>query len=353
MDQIKITVVGAKQDGISVIVCCYNSASRIEPTLKHLFSQKVNSKINWEIIVVDNNSSDNTSEKASLLYQEFGTDIPMTIVDEPQPGLMHARRKGIDSAQYEYLLFVDDDNWLGSHYVDLSYVFMNSNPQIGVLGGLGSPEFKSNKPPWFDNFSYCYAVGKQALNNTRSAEVSHVYGAGMTIRHSAWHKLAKVNFTSILTGRKGESLTSGEDNEICLAIRLARYKVHYLAQLSFKHELPSNRINWIYLRKLFLGFGEAKARLDIYSIAISNSPIPKDGRLPFWFNRVVYLLTELIKKDGWLLTQSLVFNLEGRGELLTAIAKWGQIKAIINMRKNYLDLYKSVYDLKQKLENVE
>ena len=339
-----------KKDGVSIIICCYNSANRIEQTLKHIFAQEVAADISWELVLVDNNSSDNTTEITKNCHQNLGPNVKLNLVAETEPGLMAARRKGIAVSEFEILLFVDDDNWLEPHYVSTSYSFLKTHPKVGILGGFGEPELNCEAPGWFKDFAYCYATGKQAESETEPVSVTHVYGAGMAIRHSAWNRLAEVNFNSLLTGRKGNALTSGEDNEICLAIRLAGYEIYYDPKLGFKHELPSDRISWDYLRRMFLGFGQAKASLDIYKSVLNGTPEPKDGKLPYWFNRVVYLL-RLLKKDIPLLVRSRFSLMEGNEELLFALGRLGHIKGIYQSRKDYLQNILSVYRLRERLDS--
>ncbi len=55
--------------GVSVIICCYNSSSRIIPTLQNLVKQRVPNHIPWEVIVVNNASTDNTGEVAKETWQ--------------------------------------------------------------------------------------------------------------------------------------------------------------------------------------------------------------------------------------------------------------------------------------------
>src|SRR5260221_11052912 len=103
--------------GISVIVCCFNSATRISPTLKHLYNQKNISSSSWEIIIINNCSTDNTTEKATQVWDSFSSNKPsFKIVNESTPGLSVARQKGIDESYYDYVLFCDDDNWLEENY---------------------------------------------------------------------------------------------------------------------------------------------------------------------------------------------------------------------------------------------
>src|SRR4051812_6307044 len=106
--------------GISVVICCYNSSEIIGETLQHLFKQKFICYLDWEIVIVNNASDDNT-EAVVLKAIEPINNITCTIVKEPNPGLVHARIKGIETAQYEYILFCDDDNFLCDTYLQHAY----------------------------------------------------------------------------------------------------------------------------------------------------------------------------------------------------------------------------------------
>ncbi len=166
---------------VSVIICCYNSAFKIEQTLLHLSLQTLNG-INCEIILIDNNSTDNTTDVAKQFWDKHGNPaINLTIVHEPSPGLASARLKGVKNAMFDILLFCDDDNWLDKNYVNNVIEIFNSNPDVGIAGGLGSAEFENGdlKPDWFDNFSQSFAIGEQGDSE---GFVSGVYGAGMAMR---------------------------------------------------------------------------------------------------------------------------------------------------------------------------
>lgn len=78
--------------GISIVICCYNSAQRLPLTLVHLAAQKVADNFPWEVIVVNNASTDNTEEAAFSSWDR--ESIEMRVVYEPQPGLSYARHRG-------------------------------------------------------------------------------------------------------------------------------------------------------------------------------------------------------------------------------------------------------------------
>jgi glycosyltransferase involved in cell wall biosynthesis len=337
-----------RKNGISVIVCCYNSATRLEHTLNHLFKQEVESSISWEIIVVDNNSTDNTTERSEELYRLSGSFIPFKVITEPNPGLSNARQAGFDASKYEIVVMVDDDNWLSSNYLNGVWNVFQKDHTIGMVGGLGIPELSQMAPDWFDRYAYCYATGPQTEDGNAGI-TEHLYGAGLALRLSILDRLKENGFSSLLSDRIGNSLMSGGDTELCFAYRMAGAKLYYEPSISFQHELPQARINWRYLRRLFHGFGLTKSRMDIYTASIQGKPIPQDGRLPFWFNRAFFLWKKLLK-DRWILFKSSFSEMEGNDELLVALAKKGQIEGILAMRDEYISTYKQVYDLQKRLK---
>src|SRR5260221_12813032 len=107
--------------GISVILCCYNSAQRMGETLTHLANQELDYPIVWENILDDNNSKDNTLSVAKEIWHSLHVGIPFKIISENKQGLAHARRRGIDESKYGYLLFCDDDNWLEKSYLQIAF----------------------------------------------------------------------------------------------------------------------------------------------------------------------------------------------------------------------------------------
>ncbi|WP_348799914.1 glycosyltransferase [Flavobacterium adhaerens] len=257
--------------GISVIVCCYNSVGRLKPTIEHLLNQDNIAPNQWEVIIIDNASTDNTSEVANRLWKNNVTaNKPnFRIIKEFEPGLSAARLCGINNAHFDYLLFCDDDNWLSENYLHDALSIINDNPNVGVIGGYGIPVFEGHEPPYFwKNQYHTLAVGSQYLEegditNTRKV----VYGAGMIVNKNAFLELIhKYQFKFQSTGRKGTSLVSGEDHELCLALGMIGYKILWNKKLQFCHYIPKNRTEINYYKKLFLGFGLSEPLLIGYQL---------------------------------------------------------------------------------------
>src|SRR6266568_2014628 len=94
--------------GVSVVICCHNSAKRLAATLAQLVAQRVPSEIPWEVIVIDNASTDGTAQVAAACWPAVNC-VPLRIISEPRLGLTYARQRGFREAKYEFISFVDDD----------------------------------------------------------------------------------------------------------------------------------------------------------------------------------------------------------------------------------------------------
>lgn len=258
------------EEGISVIICCFNSSSRLQPTLEHLYLQRKIPASKWEVIVVDNASSDNTAERAQEIWDSFPSVKPVfKVIYEPILGLSAARDKGIQESKFKYVLFCDDDNWLDPNYLDKALNIMNSSAQIGALGGMGMPIFEKEEPPYFwENQYHVLAVGDQwHKEGDITKERGVLYGAGMVLSKHAFNILKeKFDFKFQVSDRKGDSLISSGDHELCLALKHIGFRIVYSRNLIFKHYIPERRTSLDYYKKLFLSFGMSDAMLNVYFI---------------------------------------------------------------------------------------
>jgi len=253
------------KSGISAIICCYNSAARLPRTLEHLALQNVPKSISWELIIVDNNSNDDTAEVAKNEWGKYNLDISFKVVHEPIPGLSCARNRGVKEASFVLLLFCDDDNWLDKNYLQYAWEIMMSNPNIGVLGGRSEGYFEVQKPDWFKHFEQAYALGKPLPATGVANRRRYIAGAGMVIRKSIFDLLEKISFNNFLSDRKGDILSTGGDSELCLIILFLGYDLYYDEQLQFIHFIPATRLTWRYCVKMISeSHGSPQVYFDFY-----------------------------------------------------------------------------------------
>ena len=283
-------------NGISVILCCYNSAERLPETLKYLAYQKTNKELEWEIILVNNNSSDNTTDVAKKEWNKYKVNSEFKIVHQPLPGLSYARKKGIENSKYDYLLFCDDDNWLSENYIQTACDVMQSDKHIGALGGWCDAVFETKEPDWFNSFAGNFAVGKTSLETGPVKETNgYLYGAGMVVRKSAILHLYSSGFKNILSDRKGKKLSSGGDVELIYALKLAGYSIYFDERLYFKHYMPASRLSLEYLKKIRKSMYYSNFILGIYLDQLNGVANDFKYLTKRYLNTMIKSLPRLIK----------------------------------------------------------
>lgn len=248
-------------NGISVVICCYNSEWIIERTLNALKSQIVRSNVPWEIILVDNNCTDNTVYIAQTTM--LGSDIPFKVVVEKCSGLANARRTGVKIVRYRIIIFCDDDNLLCSNYLQTMYDIMNSNNHIGAAGGKGIPEFEREPDRAVLENLHDYAVGSQLGHG------DYLFGAGLTVLTEVVEDVYSSQRCH-LVGRKGDKLLSGDDTELVLSVVLRGYNIYPTDDVYYTHVLKSNRLTKEYLYNLQQGLIIPIPVFDVMRAVIYN-----------------------------------------------------------------------------------
>ncbi len=260
----------ATERGVSVIVCCHNSAPRLPKTLAHLEAQRDTGGVPWEVIVVDNASTDGTAEVARESWRRRD-GASLRVVREPHLGLIFARIRGLAEAAHDVVTFVDDDNWVCHDWVGLVARIMDAQPEVGGCLGFCEAACETSPPAWFEQHRGSYAIGPDGLEpGDITWTRDHFWGAGLTVRKSAWERLAGSGFRPQVVGRRGRALSSGEDTELCLALRMAGWRLWYEARLRLQHFLPAGRLTPPYLRRLHRAFGAASVGLDPYLLAAAT-----------------------------------------------------------------------------------
>ena len=326
-------------EAVSVVVCCHNSAKRLPETLAHLARQEVSSEVPWEVVVVDNASTDDTARVAEAHWPE-NAPAPLRVVQEPEPGLSHARRRGITEARHGIIGFVDDDNWLAPDWVQRAAEVMAEHPEVGACGGYSEAVCEVPPPDWFEAHSVMYAIGP-APDAQEPGYRNLLWGAGLILRKAAWKQLLQRGFRSRLVGRQGSTLTGGEDSEICFALRLAGWKLWFDPQLRLRHFLSAGRLRWEYLRRVVWADGNAVA-LDSYLFALSEGHSGLRERLRLtWQWQSLRELKFFVRRPRALL-RALIKPSEGDSEVLEGEYHLGRLTGLVRMRTNYDRLHREV-----------
>jgi glycosyltransferase involved in cell wall biosynthesis len=203
-----------------------------------------------ELIVVDNNSSPPLAERKYL------SAYPIRLVHEPTPGLTAARETVIRHALGDVIVFVDDDNILGDHYLATLVEMFSADPQLGLLGGCIIPEYETPPPRWFGEFEPWLAVRRYTPElhvETTEPPYSDYFpvGAGLTTRRDlALAYLEDCAKTTRIEGRRGSALSSGEDLDLGLFVLSRGSKLVVTGALSLTHLISGERLEGKYLQRL-------------------------------------------------------------------------------------------------------
>jgi hypothetical protein len=151
---------------------------------------------------------------------------------------------------------------------------METDPGVGGCGGLNDARVAAPAPDWFERYRWSFAVGPQGrFPDAEDNDAPSLWGAGLTVRASAWRTIVQRGFQPRLSDRAGVALSGAGDTEICLALRLAGWRLRYEPRLRLTHFLPDQRLQWPYLRRLHRAFGASAPLLDPYWAALDEGPM--------------------------------------------------------------------------------
>ena len=247
----------------TVAIPTYNGAKRISDLLTRLKWQLGTEHIAWEVIVVDNNSTDDTV----AVVRQFQKNWPeLRYAFEPKQGATYARQRAVKLARSPLIGFLDDDNLPSAIWVNQAVKFLREHPKAGIIGSHIRGQFDSAVPKDFDRIAPFLALidrGSQPLFYAPEKKVLPP-GAGMVVRRHAW--MENVPDNPVLGGRTKDNMLTGEDMETTLHIQQAGWEVWYNPAMRVEHKIPAQRLTHDYLCDLMRGIGLSRYRTRTLSV---------------------------------------------------------------------------------------
>ena len=234
---------------ITAIVCTRNRAEMLARAIDSLVAQSLPAK-KYEILVVDNGSTDNTPE---LLHERASQYGNLRYVSEPELGLSKARNTGLNQARTDLVAFIDDDatasqGWLEGIYRNFSC----RHPRPGLVCGPVNAEWGAPRPSWLQDYWLPFFSVVQWSADARCLDADEwVVGANFAVPRSL--AIDCGGFDPAL-GRKGEVLLGDEELALTDNIRRAGYDIFYDPEISVDHFIHSERLckTWFF-RRVFWG----------------------------------------------------------------------------------------------------
>ncbi|KFF73440.1 glycosyl transferase family 2 [Chryseobacterium sp. P1-3] len=247
---------------LSVIIVNYN----VTPLLRNclLSIQKYIQEVEYEVIVIDNASTDSS-------WGDLIPEFPSVhfMASDTNGGFSKANNQAIKSAKGEYLLLLNPDTELEGFYMDDLLDFADSRPRFGCLGvrmhdaeGNFLPESKRSVPDMFNSFEKLFTNFKK--NNSKSyyrndieenavAEVEVVTGAFLLIKKEVYEKIGRLDEAYFMYG---------EDIDLCYTLLQNGYKNYYYGKVSLLHLKGESTVkDEVYLERFY---GAMQTFIDKY-----------------------------------------------------------------------------------------
>ncbi len=247
---------------ITVCICTYNRAKYLAHTLSSLTQLKDTETLSWELLVIDNNSKDQTKS----IIDEYNNQLPIRYVRETEQGLSHARNRALRECNGKVLIFMDDDvkvdiDWL-SAYADA----VNRFPDADYFGGRILPQWVTEKPKWIRDETMPLIGGLLVICDNgvearyyRNTDVGP-FGASFGIRRRLFEKLSPFR---VDLGPKLDIPGRGDDYEYLLRAKRAGYRGIYCGPALCYHQTDPRRLRIRYMYRFGVQKGIAEKRISI------------------------------------------------------------------------------------------
>ncbi|MBD2872148.1 glycosyltransferase [Paenibacillus arenilitoris] len=282
----------------TVAICTHNRAEDVREALLSLLQQSFTDA--YEVIVVDNRSTDNTRQVVQEVNQM--TSIPIIYVYEERLGLSVARNRAIREAKGDYILFLDDDAAACKNWIEGIVSVFESDPRIGCVGGKIDPAWEGAEPTWLlpENRTL-YTILDYSQEIVEMKKPAIPFGANVAFRKSVFDTLRP--FREDL-GRVGSNLLSSEEAELIDRIR-SRYTVYYTPHAWVRHKIPRSRVSrkWLLRRIYWQGVSSAvssERKTGIFVKSVLKVPVFLVLTVVFFFDkhRIFRNISKIIYNNG-------------------------------------------------------
>lgn len=240
---------------ITVVICTYNRAAFIWEAMESLYKQTL-SKNDYEVIVVNNNSTDETEIKCATFISSH-VDANFYYFNESQQGSSFARNKGAANAKSPLLCFLDDDAIADHDYLERIILFFENHTTAGGLGGRIIPKYIPEEPKWMSyfvsslvgNFDYSNHLVEFALNK-------YPLESNMIIKTADFDAIK--GFNTALPGVMGTLRIGGEGKDFFFRLKALGRNIFYDPSIRVQHIVETSKLTREYMYRVASGIGRGE-----------------------------------------------------------------------------------------------
>lgn len=251
---------------LSVVLSTLDRAASLERTLASLAGCTWRAGAPWELVLVDNGSSDRTA----LVAQAHRAHLPLRRVLEPTRGLSSARNRGLAEAKADLVAFTDDDVELDVGWLEAWVEAAAAFPAAAWFGGRILPRYDGRKPRWLRDESMPLIAGLLGYYDRGEAVRLYAddepapFGACFGLRRTAWERVGRFRTDLGMVGREPGR---GEETDYLARARAEGLAGAYVGNALVWHRIPADRFAPLGLVRWGRLIGRAQARTGRQGVA--------------------------------------------------------------------------------------
>lgn len=248
---------------LSLVMATYNRAAEMVRALESVAVQSTAAE-EWECVVVDNNSTDDTAERFAQ-FAENHLDINLRMVREERQGLSYARNRGIAASSGDIIAIIDDDERIGPDFIRAYIEAFAAYPRAASAGGRTVAEYETGRPEWMSRWTELpianpLDLGDEICEFRRGGRIP--CGGNMAVKRSAIERYGAFDES---LGRSGASLVGGEESDLFARLARGGEQCIYVPQAVMYHIIPPSKLTDEYFDRLTYNIGvtqRLRARSD-------------------------------------------------------------------------------------------
>ena len=256
---------------VTVAICTFNRAESLRRSLESLAAMRVPNGLAWELIIVNNHSTDHTDD----VVEEYRDRLPLRREFEPRHGLSNARNRAIDTAKGKYIVWTDDDVVVDAGWLAAYVEAFRRWPDAAVYGGRIKPRYEPPVPRWISEsesvVGSAFAI-RDFGNEVQPLSVAEdriPFGANFAVRLAEQRVFRyDPDFGLAPNRRRGF-----DEVDVVSRLLMSGAKGYWLPQAEVEHCIGRERQTILYIGNYYEGFGETCAFRDAAVTAAK----------PFWF----------------------------------------------------------------------
>jgi glycosyltransferase involved in cell wall biosynthesis len=241
---------------VTICICTWNRSISLKRTLDSLVAMRKPVSIDWEVLIVNNNSNDDTD----IVVDSFARRLPVRRVFESAQALSNARNAGVRAARGDYILWTDDDVIVGSDWLAAYCAAFDQTPSAAIFGGAVHPYFEEPVPNWLERGWSVVASAFAAIDFGQAklafSPEQLPFGANFATRRDE----QKRYFFDPKLGPGPSGKYYAEETTVLLAMLADGATGCWVPNATVTHVIPQERMTLEYIKRYY----ERDGRTDYY-----------------------------------------------------------------------------------------